>query len=406
MSIPETFDVVIVGAGIVGTALACGLADSALRIAIIEQRQPDSDWPQHSQDVSGFGSRVSALTHASQQWLEELSVWPAIAGQRVCAYRQMQVWDADGTGSIAFCADEIQQPQLGHIVENRLINIALTRRLQQHQQAGRISGFVPDKIASIRQHNNSHTLLQLDSGVSIETALLVAADGALSPLRERCGFAMREWDYGHHAIVATVKTALSHQHTAWQRFMSEGPLAFLPLGGEDDRHCSIVWSVLPELAEQLIALSDQDFAEALTKAFEYRLGAVEAVGERACFPLRQRHAINYSQSGVVLVGDAAHTIHPLAGQGLNLGLMDARVLAEELLRARRRELGAGDRAILQRYQRRRKAANLTMMAGMEGFKRLFETPELPLRWLRNAGMSWVSGQGVLKQQLMRQAMGL
>ena len=400
------YDVVIVGAGIVGGALACALADSSLRVAVIEARSLPTIWPPRSEGVSDYDARVSALTLASRQWLQQLCVWDDVVAERVCAYRQMHVWDADGVGAIDFNAAEVGQVALGHIVENRLVAIALAQQLTAHQRRGHLNLYSPNALTEFQQQAGGGHLLQLDNGEQISTTLVVAADGALSPLRQRCGFEMREWDYGHHAIVTTVQIARPHQHTAWQRFMPEGPLAFLPLAGGDGRYCSIVWSTLPERAEALMALSADDFADALSTSFERCLGDIEQVGERHCVSLRQRHAVNYIKPGIALVGDAAHTIHPLAGQGLNLGLMDARVLAEELLRAERRQLSVGERAVLGRYQRRRKAANLSMMAGMEGFKRLFENPQLPLRWARNTGMRWVSDFTPLKQQLIRSAMGL
>jgi 2-octaprenylphenol hydroxylase len=222
----------------------------------------------------------------------------------------------------------------------------------------------------------------------------VAADGAQSRVRESLHFATREWDYGHRAIVCTVATELAHQHTAWQRFLPSGPLAFLPLPVNGERHlCSIVWSVREALAPELLELDEAGFCEALGRAFEWRLGQV-------------LHAVEYVQPRVALVGDAAHTIHPLAGQGINLGLKDVAVLADEILRASRRGRDPGDIGVLRRYQRQRKGENLLMMGAMDAFKFLFEQQALPLRWLRNAGMSGVDRSRLLKQQIMRHAMGL
>jgi len=236
---------------------------------------------------------------------------------------------------------------------------------------------------------------------------LVAADGAMSRIRTLLGFETREWDYGHSAIVATVELERGHQNTAWQRFLPTGPLAFLPLPGEGGRHyCSIVWSVSEHLLDGLLALEAQDFCAELERAFERRLGKVLACSDRFGFPLRQRHALDYVQAGVALVADAAHTIHPLAGQGINLGLADVAVLAQEILSGHERGASPGQLQLLKRYQRKRKSENLTMMAAMDGFKVLFEQPALPIRLLRNAGMRTVSQLGPLKAQLMHRAMGL
>jgi len=207
--------------------------------------------------------------------------------------------------------------------------------------------------------------------------------------------------------VCTVQTAEEHQATAWQRFLPTGPLAFLPLPGTSDQHyCSIVWSLTDDRAAEVLALDDDAFCTQLSRVFEGNLGGVIGTSARAAFPLRQRHAVDYIQPGVALVADAAHTIHPLAGQGINLGLQDVAALAEELLAAHAKGLELGQLDVLGRYQRRRKGENLLMMAAMDGFKRLFEQKALPLRWLRNTGMRGVAQVGPLKTKLMRQAMGI
>ncbi|ARN73691.1 UbiH/UbiF/VisC/COQ6 family ubiquinone biosynthesis hydroxylase [Oceanicoccus sagamiensis] len=399
------FDVIIVGAGMVGAALACALGGSELKVAVIEARPINTDWPEQADAIDGFDPRVSALTVASQAFLQRLDIWSAIRERRISPYRQMHVWDAEGTGNIHFAADDINQPVLGHIVENRVTATALLQKIQQHRN---IECIAPVTLEAIQSTESGAYQIALDDGRSLSTDLLVAADGANSNVRSLAAMAMREWDYGHHAIVTTVKTEKPHQQTAWQRFLPEGPLAFLPLStAEQQQHySSIVWSAIPQYAENLMALDDAEFSLDLARAFEHRLGEVTDVSRRFSFPLRQRHAVDYIKTGIALVGDAAHTIHPLAGQGVNLGLMDALALSEELLRAEQRALNPGSLPVLQRYQRRRKAANLSMMAGMEGFKRLFEQPSLPVRWARNAGLRWLNKATPLKNQVMRQAMGL
>ena len=352
--------------------------------------------------VADFDTRVSALTPRSVALLDSLAAWPAIAGYRQCAYRHMTVWDAQGTGQIEFDREEVGVPALGHIVENRAIVAAL---LQRVGQCGDIAIRDGAALAGCQRRDNTMHL-ELDNGEQLSAQLLVGADGALSRVRELMGFEMREWDYGHRAIVATVRTRDGHEDTAWQRFLPTGPLALLPLPGEGGHLCSIVWSISEDMADELLALDDAAFAARLTRASEARLGDVLECSPRAAFPLRQRHAVDYVQPGVALVADAAHTIHPLAGQGINLGLSDVAVLAREIIDGHRGGVSPGQLQLLRRYQRQRKGENLLMMSAMDGFKRLFEQDSLPLRWLRNTGMRAVDQMLPLKQRLMRHAMGL
>lgn len=396
-------DAVIVGGSLVGSAMACSLAqrDPKMKIAVIEAGPVPQPFC-----ADQFDPRVVALTRASQQLLASLGVWDSIRESRVSPYTDMHVWDGAGTGAIEFSAHEIAQPDLGHIVENSVITQALLSRLLS---CGNVELLRPLRVLSMACEDGFQHL-QLDDGSSLSAPLVIAADGANSEVRQMAGIELREWDYNHQAIVTTVKTECSHDQTARQVFLQSGPLAFLPLdaalGQADDRHfSSIVWSCLPDLAEELMALSDSDFSARLERAIEHRLGAVQSVAKRYCFPLRQRHATEYYRGGVALIGDAAHTIHPLAGQGVNLGFLDVQALSDELIRARLRGLSLTDDSVLKRYQRQRKAHNLAMMGVMEGFKRLFEADPLSLRWLRNQGLSTLNRLGPVKNTLIRQAMG-
>jgi 2-octaprenylphenol hydroxylase len=399
-------DIAIVGGGLVGAALALALARLPLKVALLEN-QSLADQMRPAEPINGVADvdpRVSAITEASRRFLCDLGAWDRLPAGRVEAYRQMVVWDGEGTGEIVFHADDLQVPQLGHILENRLLVRALLEAI-----AGQERVEVLDRVQAKawRQQGKGGTL-QLEDGREIHAGLTVGADGARSRVRQWAGLPLREWDYQQQAIVCTVRTEHSHRHTAWQRFARTGPLAFLPLTTEagDDRLVSIVWSQDNAEAEWLMQLDDSDFCQALERALESRLGSIQAVSGRHALPLRQRHAKTYTGGGVALVGDAAHTIHPLAGQGVNLGFADAAVLADEIRRGLARGLAPGDPAVLQRYERRRKGDNLAMMAGMEGFKQLFGRDELPLRWLRNTGLRWINRQGMLKQWLAAEAMGL
>lgn len=398
---PLECDIAIVGGAMAGSALACALAGSDYRVMVIENAPVAT----FSADAF-FDPRVVALNGASRQFLEQLGVWPYMASQRLSPFERMQVWDAEGTAQVSFDAAELQQPALGHIVENSLVVAALQRRLQQ---AGNVRWLDHETVTDLRDDPDQPGCeLVLQGGSTVRCQLVIAADGALSSLRRLAGIDTVEWDYGHTAVVATVRTSRSHERTARQRFMASGPLAFLPLRANDgDEHwSSIVWSTEPEAAQALLDLSDGEFAARLGRAFEHRLGDIVEVRHRYAFPLRQRHARVYHRGHVVLIGDAAHTIHPLAGQGVNLGFMDVKVLAEELLAARARQLPPCHPVVLQRYQRRRRGANLTMTATMELFQRLFARRELPLRWLRNTGMHGIEALPLAKREIMRRAMGL
>ncbi|MDX1732902.1 MAG: UbiH/UbiF/VisC/COQ6 family ubiquinone biosynthesis hydroxylase [Halioglobus sp.] len=397
-------DVVIVGAGIAGASLALALADRGLRIALVEARPLAPPPLPEAAGLRDFDARVSALTPRSRDLLRQLGAWEAIENYRYCPYHHMTVWDAEGTGLIEFDRAEVDAPALGFIVENRAIVHALLHRAQQSRDIELLGGAA---LLACTRGDDSSQVIELEGGGELVTDLLVAADGAQSRVRQLMNFRTREWDYGHHALVATVETARTHDDTAWQRFMPTGPLALLPLQARDGRNfCSIVWSLQEDRAQDILALDDAAFCAALTEASESRLGTVLASSPRHAFPLRQRHAVDYVQPGVALVGDAAHTIHPLAGQGINLGLQDGAVLADEIIRGGANGVSPGQLQLLRRYQRRRKGENLLMMGAMDGFKRLFEEPALPVRWLRSVGMRSVDRMAPVKQQLMRHAMGI
>ena len=398
------YDVVVVGAGIAGSALAASLSGHGLDIALIEAQPLAGRELPEPDGLTSFDPRVSALTPQSSAQLQALDCWQPVLDYRACAYQHMTVWDAEGTGEINFDSAEVGADVLGHIVENRAVVKALAQRLLDARD---ITLYNPAKLASVeRDEDDSGMTVTLEDAAVLHAPLVVAADGALSPVRTLLSFQTREWDYGHHAVVCTVQAEQPHEHTAWQRFTPDGPLAFLPLAAAEGHYCSIVWSLKEEVASEMAALDDEAFCTALAEAFEQRLGRVLAASPRFAFPLRQRHAVDYVQPGVALVADAAHTIHPLAGQGINLGLADVAVLAEELLAQAKAGGDLGAIEVLRRYQRRRKGENLLMMAAMDGFKRLFEQEALPLRWLRNAGMRQVARMGPVKQQLMKHAMGL
>ena len=399
-------DIVICGAGMAGLTQALALADLGLRVLVLDRGPAPQSLGdcQASLAQTPFSSRVSALTPGSRAFLETLGVWPLLETLRYCPYRDMVVWERDGTGRIHFAADSLHLDALGYIVENALLVAALAERARergivQHYGVG---------LEALQRAAQGWELL-LDDGSTRHGALVIGADGGASRVRELCDFPVREWSYAQRDLVCTVRCTQPHAFTAWQCFLPTGPLAFLPLyepGATEQRCCSIVWSCDEPLADELLALPAAQFAARLAAAFEQRLGSLEVLDSPRAFPLQQRHASRYIRAGVALVGDAAHTIHPLAGQGINLGFSDARMLAEVLQHALQRgEPWAGEQ-VLSRYQRRRKPENLGMMLGMEGFKRAFGSDALWLRLLRNQGLKLADRTAPLKHLLMKRAMGL
>ncbi len=393
----QTFDVIIVGGGMVGASLALALDQAGLKTALVDQQ---SLQPATLPINAPWQARVSALTEASVKLFKYLGAWEGMVAQRVCPYTHMAVWDGEGTGEVAFDAESMSYNQLGYIVENEVIRNALLQQLAvSNVQSFGGQASLEYSLSTTSQGGD----VTLANGDVLQAPLLVAGDGAESALRRLSGIASNQKDYKHHAIVTTVETELAHHHCARQAFLDTGPLAFLPLQGQ--HYCSIVWSLTPATADRIEALSDAAFCHELERAFEGRAGKILHADKRLRFPLRQRHARQYHRQGVVLVGDAAHTIHPLAGQGANLGFMDAAVLAEELARAQRRGDDFFAPHILNRYQRRRKAHNTAMMLAMAGFQNLFAADNPGIRWARNTGLKLTNRLPLLKELFVQQAMG-
>ena len=390
----QNVDVVIVGGGMVGLGLAAALKNSALKVAIVEGQLPDT----------GLGeapdNRVCALSLASQRILQGVGAWDGIVARRLQPYDSMEVWEQDSFGHIGFDAASLRQPALGHIVENRVIQLAL---LDAIAGASNISLLTPARAQSL-QVSDAGALLLLEDGRALSARVVVAADGAHSWVRRQADIPLTSWDYGHHALVATVRSKEPHEAVARQIFTPDGPLAFLPLWQSD--LCSIVWSVPAVRAETLCALDDEGFNRQLTAAFDGRLGLCKVEGPRSAIPLTARYARDFARERLVLVGDAAHTIHPLAGQGVNLGLLDAAALAEQLLKSQRAGADIGLLTNLRGYERWRKSEAARMLAAMEGLKRLFGGSHPLKKLVRGVGLRAVDGLAPLKQGVIRAAMGL
>jgi 2-octaprenylphenol hydroxylase len=389
----ETYDLVVVGGGMVGAATALAAAQQGFRVALLERAEPPMEWAADSHDL-----RVSALTRASQRILQNLGVWPDMQAMRVTAYERMQVWERKGRGEIHFAAADLGEPDLGHIVENRVVVAALWKALREQPHVDILLGL---ELTGLREHEG-RPVLELADGAGLTAGLLVGADGARSRLRELAGIALQGREYDQHALVATVQAELGNQGTAWQRFMPSGPLALLPL--EADLF-SIVWSTSPAQAETLKGIPPEAFNRELSETSQYCCGHLQLLGERAVFPLRLQRASTYIRPGVALVGDAAHVIHPLAGQGVNLGLLDAGMLIDVLCAARERGEPLGGFGVLRRYERARKGHNLAVQMAMDAFKHLFSNQNPALHLLRNLGLGLADRVPPLRRQFERVALG-
>lgn len=389
----ESFDVVIAGAGMIGSACALALARKRFRVALVDRQAPQ---PLHKEDPAEL--RVSALSRASERLLRNLGVWNALEAVRVSPYREMRVWENRDEG-VHFDAAEIGEAVLGHIVENRLIQSVLWQRLQGEPD---VTLLCPAAVAGC-ESDETGIDVRLENGDRLHAHLLVASDGAASPLREHFGIGLAAADYHQRGIVCVIRTEKPHNETAYQHFLSAGPLAFLPLS---DGSISIVWSADEAEAVRLMALTDTEFLDELGKASDGVLGTVTACGKRAAFPLRRQHADTYVANRAVLVGDAAHVVHPLAGQGANLGFLDVAALVDVLAQTRDAGRDFGQPRVLRRYERARRADNEATLWAMEGFHRLFGNDNAGMAWLRNTGFSLFDRSGPIKRAVMRQAMGL
>ena len=355
------YDVIVVGGGMVGGLLACALGDSALRVAVLEAGELLNFHPNDA-----YALRVSALSLASQRMLEVLGVWPGVVARRACPYRRMLVWEEGAQAQTMFDSHAIATPQLGHIVENHVLQLSLKERLQQFDN---IEFKENTKITSLRLRAAS-VEVHLSTGKSLQARLLVGADGANSSVRQLAGIAAQRVAYqDQHALVASVETALAQQDITWQRFNRAGPEAMLPLCGP---RASLVWYHTPERIAELRQLPEKDFIVALQQCFPQRLGRIEHVAARGSFPLARMLVEAYVRPRLALVGDAAHSIHPLAGLGVNLGLLDAASLAEVVLAQHHRGGDIGALRALRRYQRWRSGHNRLMAMAVDGFYRGFK----------------------------------
>lgn len=391
----HSYDIVIVGGGNVGLTLACALAQQTrLSILILESQEAPPVW-----QADTYHHRVSAIALSSQRIFKKIGVWSDIRSCRISPFRRIQVWDGNGEGKITFSSHEIAEPALGYILENNAIQCALYAKIQHYPQITYLAG----KTLTAYHATDAYAELSTADGMTIRCKLAVAADGARSWLRNEAKIACSRHDYDQLAIVTAVKTAQPHEETARQVFLETGPLAFLPLA--DSHLSSIVWSLPSSVANDYLALDEMAFNETLAAAFSSQLGAIEAAGERYAFPLAHQEASHYVLPRLVLAGDAAHIVHPLAGQGVNMGLLDAASLAEIIIETEKHRRDIGGISALRKYERWRKADNLPMLKGVDVIKSLFASDQSAVRALRSAGLNMANQIGVIKNVFTRHAVG-
>ncbi|MFM5522177.1 FAD-dependent oxidoreductase [Aeromonas jandaei] len=385
----EQCDIAIVGAGMVGAATACLLAAQGLSVRVIETQLPEQYAPEQPLDL-----RVSAISQASVALLEQAGAWHHLQQMRLCPYRRLETWELDGFAT-RFNAADLGLPQLGYIIENRLVQLALLKRMEDFPT---IQTHTPAAVASLRQ-SADEAVLTLDDGTELAARWVLACDGAESHTRKLAGIGVSRFEYRQHCMLINIDTDFAQEDITWQQFTPSGPRAFLPLTGQ---HGSLVWYDSPARIRSLAAMSNEALAAEVRRHFPSRLGGFTVTG-KGSFPLVRRHANDYHAGRVVLLGDAAHTINPLAGQGVNLGFKDVACWVDLLQ-------GAGadwHQAVLaEHYERRRRPDNLLMQSGMDLFYGVFSNEIGPLKLARNLALNLADKAGPLKEMALRYALGL
>lgn len=390
------YNLIIIGGGVVGLTLANLLADSGLSIALIDHQSPPQSGLKNPYD-----SRVSAINHASKALFQSLGVWQALQDLRVARYQHMSVWDAGSPAKIEFDGKEIAQPDLGFIIEQTVMRQVLWQQLSKHVHIKLYPSTQPTALTE--QSSGVH--LQLSDGQTLTANLLVGADGGNSWVAKQARLShTTKTTTEESAVVTTIKTEHSHQNTAWQRFLTTGPVALLPLA--EPHLVSLVWSTTTQHATQLNTLSDTEFNRVLTQATENRLGKLSVCDQRSVLPLFRHHAKHYVTANIALVGDAAHTILPLAGQGVNLGLLDAACLAQVIQEALNAKRDFSAVYTLRRYERWRRGENAAMLLAMEAFNKTFRNPSEPARYLRYLSFALTQKLPFIKKHFMQRAAGL
>lgn len=383
----QEFDIVVVGGGMVGAATAIGLAKQGRKVALVEGRAPQDFDEQQPMDV-----RVSAISMASVELLQELGAWQSIKEKRVCPYRRLETWEHEECRT-RFHSDELQLEQLGYIIENRVIQLGLW---QQFEQYDNLQLYCPDSLASVELYPE-YNLVTLSSGAELKAQLVVGADGANSKVRADAGIGITAWDYRQSCMLINVETEKPQQDITWQWFTPSGPRSFLPLPGKQG---SLVWYDSPKRIRQLSKMNNEQLRQEVLSHFPGELGDIKVL-QSGSFPLTRRHAQSYFNNRCVLVGDAAHTINPLAGQGVNLGFKDVSALLSVVGGAE-----VLSELSMEKYQNARRADNLLMQTGMDFFYTTFSNDIGPVKLLRNAALKMAENSGPIKKQVLKYALGL
>jgi 2-octaprenyl-3-methyl-6-methoxy-1,4-benzoquinol hydroxylase len=389
--IMKVFDCVIVGAGMVGAASALSLAQLGLSVALVEKQAPKAFSPDQGADL-----RVSAISLSSQYLLEQLGAWQQIKQWRSCEYKRLGVWE-QALAYTEFNAADIVQPYLGHIIENRLIQLALWDKIKENKN---ITLYCPETVESFNQNNDFVEISLTES--KIITKLLIAADGANSHIRKIAGIGTSGWDYDQSAMLINVETELPQQDITWQQFYQTGPVAMLPMPGNN---ASLVWYHQRDEIKRLSGLPNAQLSQEIMKAFPKRLGKIKVV-DKGSFPLTRRHANQYQQQRVLLLGDAAHSINPMAGQGVNLGFKDVKALQSVIASAIGNGACWSDIAVLAGYEKARRKDNLLMMSTMDALSKTFSHPSAVIKVLRNTGLFMVNKVPALKNKALAYACGV
>lgn len=405
----QAFDIVIVGAGMVGAALATGLGRSGFRVALVDRGSaPDFD-PSLPPDI-----RVSALSAGSERYLNDLDVWPGMLAMRATPYARLAVWDETRhplsnllprkVADVVFDASNLSARHLGHIVENRITQQALWNSAASLNSVS----LFPDNAVIRLENGDNHAAVTLEDGTELECQLVVGADGAASGVRELAGIGVARDQYQQQAMVISVRYQGAVEDITWQGFYPSGPRAFLPLhsAGNGESWASLVWYDSPEQLARLKSLDDRALMAEIQNAFPPELPLLTHIEAKASFPIARQHAQSYFNNRVVLAGDAAHTINPLAGQGVNLGFQDACCLQAVIREAKRAGCDLADPAWLTKYEQQRRPANRRMMMAMDVFYHLFSNRTPPLHLLRNLGLGAAKAMPFARNRVAKYAMGI